>query len=80
MQLIYLLCEITFSFPSKEERKNTWLSKCKLPLNTDVRSSRLCSKHFRPEDFSERATKRLRLKGDAVPSVFFDVDEFVFSH
>ncbi|GFT97382.1 THAP-type domain-containing protein [Nephila pilipes] len=62
-------------FPSKIHYRNRWLKSITTLVTSDFRlnekiKTKVCSKHFKETDFSPLCSKRRRLKGYAVPSVF----------
>ncbi|CAL1295446.1 unnamed protein product [Larinioides sclopetarius] len=62
-------------FPSKNHFRNRWLKAVTTQVASDFQldektKAKICSKHFKKTDFSPMCSKRRRLKGCAVPSVF----------
>ncbi|GFQ78573.1 THAP-type domain-containing protein [Trichonephila clavata] len=62
-------------FPTKNHYRNRWLKAITTLVTSDFRlnermKNKVCSKHFKETDFSPLCSKRRRLKGCAVPSVF----------
>ncbi|GBL93269.1 hypothetical protein AVEN_42702-1 [Araneus ventricosus] len=62
-------------FPSKNHFRNRWLKVLTTRVASDFQldektKTKVCSKHFKETDFSPMCSKRRRLKGCAVPSVF----------
>ena len=67
-----------FPFPTETTARNRWLRQCGLGKNLS-QSARICAKHFLDSCFlspsenvddRDRSRARLRLKDDAVPTVF----------
>lgn len=63
---------INFSFPKDKEMKKQWILATKRQYFVVTSGSKLCGKHFRPEDYAECCGlgERKRLKKCAVPSIF----------
>ena len=68
-----------FSFPEKNPLRQCWINKVRRKNWKPSKSSKLCSKHFEDSCFVQNlvvlesigwAATRLRLKQDAVPTVF----------
>ena len=68
----------SFPFPTETTARNRWLRQCGLGKNLS-QSARICAKHFLDSCFlspsenvddRDRSRARLRLKDDAVPTVF----------
>ena len=68
----------SFPFPTETTARNRWLRQCGFGKNLS-QSARICAKHFLDSCFfsssenvddSDRSRARLRLKHDAVPTVF----------
>ena len=68
----------TFPFPTETRARNRWLRQCDLGKNIG-KNSRLCAKHFQKGCFlspsenvddSGRPRTKLRLKDEAVPTIF----------
>ncbi|XP_055948346.1 uncharacterized protein LOC129981513 [Argiope bruennichi] len=64
-------------FPTKNHFRNRWLKAIKTRVASDFQldekiKTKICSKHFKETDFSPMCSKRRRLKGCAVPSLFPD--------
>jgi len=62
-----------YRFPKNELIRKEWIEKCRLPAGVNVASAKLCSNHFREDDYSnfgESTAKRIRLKKNAIPSIF----------
>lgn len=62
-------------FPTKNHYRNRWLKAISTLVTSDFRlnekiKTKVCSKHFKETDFSPLCSKRRRLKGYAVPSIF----------
>ncbi|GFV17998.1 THAP-type domain-containing protein [Trichonephila clavipes] len=62
-------------FPTKNHYRNRWLKAITTLVTSDFHlnekmKNKVCSKHFKETDFSPLCSKRRRLKGCAVPSVF----------
>ncbi|GIY30148.1 THAP-type domain-containing protein [Caerostris darwini] len=69
-------------FPTKSHYRNRWLKAITTLVAPDFClidkiKTKVCSKHFKETDFSTMCSKRRRLKGCAVPSVF---PECEFNH
>lgn len=62
---------VTFhTFPLNSAVRQIWISNCKLSEGKTITKSVLvCSKHFRKEDMSHKASKSM-LKQGAIPSIF----------
>ena len=68
----------SFPFPTETTARNRWLRQCGFGKNLS-QGARICAKHFRDSCFlspsenlddRDRSRARLRLKDDAVPTVF----------
>ena len=68
----------SFLFPTETTARNRWLRQCGFGKNLS-QGARICAKHFRDSCFlspsenvddRDRSRARLRLKDDAVPTVF----------
>ena len=59
----------SFPFPTETTARNRWLRQCGLGKNL-AQSARICAKHFLDSCFFSPSEARLRLKHDAVPTVF----------
>ena len=68
-----------FSFPEKNPLRQCWINKVRRKNWKPSKSSKLCSKHFEDSSFVQNlvvlesigwTATRLRLKQDAVPTVF----------
>ena len=68
----------SFLFPTETTARNRWLRQCGFGKNLS-QGARICAKHFRESCFlpqsenvddRDRSRARLRLKDDAVPTVF----------
>ena len=60
-----------YSFPEDRELYHAWLSACLSQTTNAIHpsSSKICSVHFSPDDF-EYTKGQIRLKSDAIPSMF----------
>lgn len=56
---------IFFPFPPERPLAKIWKEKCGVAANHDVKSSKICSVHFREDDFID--AKKTTLKEDAIP-------------
>ncbi|KAK3866496.1 hypothetical protein Pcinc_027976 [Petrolisthes cinctipes] len=62
---------ITFHrIPKDATRRQQWISAMGRENFTPHSSSRLCSKHFKPEDFDRTSLSYVRLRDNVVPSIF----------
>ena len=60
---------MNFRFPAKQDLRSKWMVAMRREGFVPTKHSRLCSNHFRPQDFRMMKSK-LMLKDGAVPSVF----------
>ena len=58
-----------FLFPTETTARNRWLRQCGFGKNLS-QGARICAKHFLDSCFFSPSEARLRLKHDAVPTVF----------
>uniref|UniRef100_A0A8D9FKP9 THAP domain-containing protein 1 n=1 Tax=Cacopsylla melanoneura TaxID=428564 RepID=A0A8D9FKP9_9HEMI len=69
--------ETVFRFPMRYEgKKKEWEKALRREGFTATLYSGVCYKHFKPDDFKEKST-RLRLKPDAVPTIFESFPPYV---
>ncbi len=65
----YNSCASFHSFPVKKEIRKKWIVNIRRINFQVTKHTKVCSVHFKPDDFVE-GTSRRRLKKGAVPSVF----------
>lgn len=58
------------SFPSDEEERNKWVQALRREKWKPTKTSIICSKHFKDDDFDRSSPFRVDLKKGAIPSVF----------
>ncbi|XP_063850357.1 THAP domain-containing protein 2-like [Scylla paramamosain] len=62
---------ITFhQLPKDPSRRKEWLAAIRRDNYTPGKQARLCSKHFRPDDFDRTSLCYVRLRDGVVPSIF----------
>ena len=64
-----ILSNLTFSFPTNPTRRKEWCAKLRRQDFTVKARTLLCSDHFLAK-FFDRTGQTVRLKDDAVPTVF----------
>ena len=67
--MVLILLNLTFSFPTNHTRRREWCIKLRRQDFTVKARTLLCSDHFL-EKFFDRTGQTVRLKDDAVPTVF----------
>ncbi|KAI5702920.1 hypothetical protein M8J75_005585 [Diaphorina citri] len=62
---------VTFhKFPLDPERRALWVHAVRRKDWSPSHTARLCSDHFKEEDFDRTSRERVRLREETVPSVF----------
>lgn len=64
-----------FTFPKDVKLRREWVKRCFCPENFDPTNKRICSKHFKPDDFEDAIEAKIQnrlpkiLKRDCIPSL-----------
>lgn len=61
-----------YGFPKDTDRRRKWLTQINsnLTITQNYNSRKLCVAHFEEEQFTRTKTGKLKLKADAVPTIF----------
>ena len=62
-----------FDFPTENPKRAQWLTAC--GLDDIGKNAHICVKHFKPDDLSPSAQKRMRLRPEAIPHFNYTNEE-----